>query len=141
LPYAEDTNVPFAVRGPGIPAGVKLLAPSSHVDLAATFVDIAGLPKKDVPTFLDGRSLLSEWKSPDRYANDKRSGLASGKEIINVEYWGMASIEAPYKFRYATGSTYKTLRIVGKKYSFLYVAWCTNQVELYDTAVRRTQKR
>ncbi|RFN43346.1 putative arylsulfatase protein [Fusarium flagelliforme] len=133
LPYAEDTNVPFAVRGPGIPSGIKSQQPSSHIDLAATFIDITGSPKRDIPPFLDGRSLLSEWKSANKPSKNKDTGLASGTEIINVEYWGMASIEAPYDFRFVPGSTYKTLRIVSSRFSFLYIVWCTNQVEFYNT--------
>ncbi|KAK2745584.1 arylsulfatase precursor [Colletotrichum kahawae] len=54
LPYGEDTNLPFAVRGPGVPAGIVSKSPSTHVDLAATFIDIAGLPKEKWPAFLDG---------------------------------------------------------------------------------------
>lgn len=109
-------------------------SPSTHVDLAATFIDIAGLPKEKWPAFLDGQSLLGQWTDPEEH-DTKNVGLGSGKEILNVEYWGMASIEAPYVFRFVNGSTYKTLRIVGSRYSFLYISWCTNQVELYDTLV------
>ena len=34
--------MPFYMRGPGIPAGVSLSHPTTHVDLAATLLDLAG---------------------------------------------------------------------------------------------------
>lgn len=55
LGYEEDIRVPFYVRGPGVPAGVKRLQLAGLVDLGPTFAEIAGIP---VPDYMDGRSLL-----------------------------------------------------------------------------------
>jgi len=85
LPYISDVNLPFAVRGPGISNRVSA-TPQSHVDIAPTLLDIAGLPQEDWPEFFDGRSLLPEWQS----ASDEEALLTNHavlREEINVEYW------------------------------------------------------
>ena len=32
-------------------------------------------------------------------------------------------------------STFKSLRIAGEDFSYFYIRWCTNEVELYNTIV------
>ncbi|KAI0137520.1 arylsulfatase [Xylariales sp. AK1849] len=132
LPYREDTNLPFYVRGPGVPANVTSSAPSVHLDLAPTFLEIAGLPQEEWPPFLDGRSIVSTWKDPLAPLN---SSCATDdiREILNVEFWGIQSVESIPLTQYNDNS-YKTLRIVGDETSYLYSRWCTNEAELYDTA-------
>ena len=128
LPYIEDTNLPLAVRGPGIPRARQLSIPSSHVDMAPTLLDIAGVPPEDWPEFFDGRSLLSEWQNQE----SKEDGIS--REVLNVEFWG--STVAP-KEEWTTrhhDNTYKSLRLVGEKQGWLFNRWCTsNQTELYNT--------
>lgn len=53
--YRDDVNVPFAISGPGIPAGRVVREPVSVVDVAPTFADMAGIPLSWVP---DGESAL-----------------------------------------------------------------------------------
>jgi len=53
--YDWDTRVHLLVRGPGVPAGVHMPFAATFVDLAPTFLDIAGVA---VPARMDGRSLL-----------------------------------------------------------------------------------
>ena len=53
--YDWDTRIPFVIRGPGIPPGVHFDEPATLVDLAPTFLALAGIAK---PTSMDGRSLL-----------------------------------------------------------------------------------
>lgn len=127
LPYAEDTNVPFVVRGPGVPANVKSRIPGSHLDLAPTFLDIAGVNQENWPRFFDGRSLLRQWQGkPERDT--------VGKELLNVEFWGGCHFEAPPFTSYPENS-YKTLRIIDEAdNSWLYAKWCSGDEELYDTS-------
>jgi N-acetylglucosamine-6-sulfatase len=132
MPYIEDTNVPFAIRGPGIPAGVSSNHPQSHYDLAPTFLDIAGLPSSEYPTFLDGRSLLSQWQNPQ--GDDPETGSGAAKDIINIEFWGAAAKENN-QLQGSLTNTYKTLRIVSEDLSYMFVKWCNDDVELYDTKV------
>ena len=53
--YDWDTRVPFVIRGPGIPAGYQIEQPATLVDLAPTFLSIAGIAK---PASMDGKSIL-----------------------------------------------------------------------------------
>lgn len=134
--YGEDTNIPFGVRGPGVPKNVTSSIPGVHFDLVPTFLDIAGLPKDEWPPFLDGQSLLPQWRSPGG-GNGAGAGDGNSKETLNVEFWGSCNIEAPNGKELGgpfTMTTYKTLRMLGDRASWLLSVWCTGQVELYDTA-------
>ena len=52
--YEESTHVPLFVRLPGVvPAGLRVRAPVSLVDVAPTILDLAGLP---LPAGVEGRS-------------------------------------------------------------------------------------
>ncbi|KAG7167592.1 N-acetylglucosamine-6-sulfatase-like [Homarus americanus] len=55
-PYETDIRVPFLIRGPSIPAGKVIKFPTSNIDLAPTFLDLAGL---QIPKYMDGISLKS----------------------------------------------------------------------------------
>lgn len=54
LAYQSTLHVPFILRIPDGPAGVRVAEPVSHVDLLPTALDLLGLPPEPV----DGRSLL-----------------------------------------------------------------------------------
>ena len=54
-PYLQAIDVPLLVRGPGLPKGSVRTDLYSMVDLAPTFLDIAGA---DAGATLDGRSML-----------------------------------------------------------------------------------
>ncbi|KAH8701266.1 alkaline-phosphatase-like protein [Phaeosphaeriaceae sp. PMI808] len=120
--YAEDTNLPFAVRGPGIPKGLKSSLPSTHVDLAPTFLDIAGLARE----------------------NGREHGKGNARETLNIEFWGLCTIEAP-SIKDLGGpflnNTYKTVRILGDKDSWLFTKWCTGDVEMYHTSMDQWELR
>eukprot|EP00730_Choanoeca_flexa_P009141 TRINITY_DN12596_c1_g1_i3.p1 TRINITY_DN12596_c1_g1~~TRINITY_DN12596_c1_g1_i3.p1 ORF type:complete len:523 (+),score=118.70 TRINITY_DN12596_c1_g1_i3:48-1571(+) len=53
--YETDIRVPLIVRGPGIAPGSTSSAIATHVDLAATILDMGGIAKPDM---MDGRSWL-----------------------------------------------------------------------------------
>jgi arylsulfatase A-like enzyme len=42
--HAEITRVPLLIRGPGIPRGLRVARPVSHIDLMPTLLDLAGAP-------------------------------------------------------------------------------------------------
>ena len=133
--YNEDTNLPFAVRGPGIPRGVKSGLPSTHVDLAPTFLEIAGVSKKNQPSFLDGHSLLEQWLKPHKNSG-KGHGKGNGKETLNIEFWGLCTIEAPHRAELGTPfqtNSYKSVRILGEDEGWLFTRWCTGDSEMYHT--------
>lgn len=55
FPFESDIRVPFLVRGPGVGRGRVVQSLIGNVDLAPTFLDIAGLP---VPPHMDGASIF-----------------------------------------------------------------------------------
>ncbi|KAI0905834.1 arylsulfatase [Ustulina deusta] len=136
LHYKESSNVPFIVRGPGVPANKTSLLPGAHLDLAPTFLAIAGLSPDDAayPPFLDGRSLLGNWEAPEEQP-EQCPAAGGGHEVINVEYWGRGEEETPWGVIPHPNNSYKTLRVVRPDGgTYLYSRWCTGEAELYETA-------
>ncbi|KAJ3548732.1 hypothetical protein NM208_g866 [Fusarium decemcellulare] len=133
LPYIEDTNIPMIIRGPGIKGGTVSKTPSTHIDLAPTYLDIAGLEASLRPSFLDGRSLINEWTGSVSEETGEIKRVA--KEIINIEFWGTISNGGLPDFEQRSEVyAYKTLRIVGEDSGWLFSRWCeTNTTELYNT--------
>ncbi|CAG9948644.1 unnamed protein product [Clonostachys rosea f. rosea IK726] len=129
LPYITDTNVPFLVRGPDVPRGIISTLPSKHLDLAPTFLEIACVDESEYPVFLDGRSVLSNWHNPRNETDPNHH------DIINIEFWGSGESELPGQSGNRRNS-YKAIRVIGTKSSWLYTKWCTGDTELYDTLVR-----
>ena len=53
-PFETDTRIPFWMRGPGIAAGISRAEMGLNSDIAATLLDLAGIP---IPNIMDGKSL------------------------------------------------------------------------------------
>lgn len=114
-------------------AGRSTKIPSDHIDIAPTLLTLAGLDESEWPPFLDGRTLTDYWtKNVD---NADEPTLDPWPETLNVEFWGINLIEAtPLDINITDPrNTYKTIRIIGRDYSYLYTHWCTHEIELYDT--------
>lgn len=70
--YEPGLRVPLLARGPGIQAGITPAAFVANIDLAPTFLDLAGLP---IPASMQGRSLVpllqgnspSDWRTSIYY--------------------------------------------------------------------------
>ncbi|PSR88619.1 arylsulfatase [Coniella lustricola] len=141
LPYKEDTHVPFAIRGPGVPKGLSTNIPSNHIDIAPTLLDLAGLDEADWPSWLDGRSLLPYFTATNSSTNNaSATALLPGTdpvyvETVNIEYWGQGIVEATaigYSDVFLGNATYKTARVIAEDYSYMYAVWCTGETELYN---------
>lgn len=127
--YEEDINVPLIVRGPGVPKGEIAEVVTAHVDLAPTFLNLAGAPLR---ADFDG--------SPIPLSAAELSSGPLTREHVNVEYWGWAISEADYGFdggdtKRIFNNTYKAIRVVGEEYNLYYSIWCSNDHELYDMTV------
>ncbi|KAI0018990.1 arylsulfatase [Xylariomycetidae sp. FL0641] len=134
LPYIEDTNVPMIIRGPGVPEGVLSTVPSTHVDMAPTYLDIAGVQPEDFPEFLDGRSLLPELQNGGKELSNTWNGSEVAREVLNIEFWGTINQEGGEYTTTEANNSYKTLRIVDEESSWLFSRWCwNNETELYNT--------
>lgn len=77
LPFQASVGVPLIMAGPGIARGVRSDALVSLMDLAATFIDSAGLP---VPDEMESRSLLPLLdRGTGEHRDHVRSALKAGK--------------------------------------------------------------
>lgn len=123
MPLPSQYNDTYSVTG------AINLKPSTHVDIAPTVLKFTGLPENEWPVFLDGRDLSADW------TNHTGQHPTNSTEIINIEYWGAAVLEGALTNPNVTRNTYKTIRIVGSDYGYLYSHWCTNETEIYDTQV------
>ena len=63
FPYEFDTKVPFLVRGPGVRPQSVRSHPVLNIDIAPTFLDIAGLEK---PPHMDGKSIIPTIRNEGR---------------------------------------------------------------------------
>lgn len=51
-----------------------------------------------------------------------------------MELWGLCIIEE-LPITVFPNNTYKTLRAIGDDFSWLFIKWCNNEMELYNTKV------
>ena len=110
LPYIEDVNVPFFMRGPGISPNTKFSQLTANIDLAPTIAEIAGAKTAD---FVDGRSIMPLLRSENTPVSDWRSGLL---------------IEAGYTNRDSRALIFRSLRTE----TSLYVEYIDGTLEYYD---------
>jgi arylsulfatase A-like enzyme len=98
-PYVESHEVPFVVRGPGVPAGASFDELAANIDIGPTVLDLAG---DKVPSWMDGRSLkpffdgsaprswrrsllIENMESPGKKVRPPYSGIRQRDEVY-VEY-------------------------------------------------------
>jgi len=87
--HQQSLRVPLIMRGPGLPAGIRVDTPVSLVDLAPTLLALAGLPGRDD---LDGLDLSGLWRDSDprpfsqRYLYGEASGGIQEQERLPGVY-------------------------------------------------------
>jgi extracellular sulfatase Sulf len=77
-----DTKVPFIVRGPGIEWGSSAAEPVVNIDLAPTFLDLAGV--SPLPAHMDGRSILPLFGKSRRCSLKKYLKKIYFLKILNI---------------------------------------------------------
>ncbi|OAP61898.1 hypothetical protein AYL99_04101 [Fonsecaea erecta] len=125
--FEEDINIPLIVRGPGVPKGHRTEIVTSHIDLAPTFLNLAGVGGNELAKYeLDGSTI------PLHSLALVHSEQPWPQEHVNVEMWGIIMSEGRYGYILYPNHTYKALRVIGDGYDLLYTIWCSNEHELYD---------
>ena len=67
--YEQSAGVPMIIAGPGVPEGRRVTTGASLVDLAATAVEVTGVPEDEISRALPGqslRTLAGQKDDPDR---------------------------------------------------------------------------
>ena len=77
--FEEDIRVPLFIRGPGVPEGYVQDSVTTHIDLAPTIFELAGIPPR---ADFDGTAIPV---TPDFEGTHH--------EHVTVEYWGRAVME------------------------------------------------
>lgn len=113
LLYEPSIRVPLLIRGPGVPAGAISPELVANVDLAPTFVELAGATAGRV---MDGRSLMPFVRNPN---------LTSGRPILLDAPHEQVLADAPGKPVVPIMRGLRTRR-------FAYVEYGTGDTELYD---------
>ncbi|RFC44968.1 MAG: Arylsulfatase A [Verrucomicrobia bacterium] len=98
--YEPGLRVPLLIRGPGVKAGITPAGFVANIDLAPTFLDLAGLP---VPNSMQGRSLApllrgespADWRksvyyryyhSPGHHHTAAHYGIRTATHKL-IHYW------------------------------------------------------
>lgn len=127
--FEEDINIPLIIRGPDVPSNKTTEIVTTHVDLAPTFLKLAGASHRadfdGVPVPLTQQGL--------------EDAVKTRHEHVNVEFWGYAAFEGgdfDDGERVVFNNSYKALRVVSDNYNLYYSVYCTQEHELYDLHVR-----
>lgn len=76
--YQEQLRVPFILRLPGGPEGLRFEHPAQHIDLLPTLADLLGLA---LPPGVQGESLAARWRDPR--PGDPQPGAPSRRPVYS----------------------------------------------------------
>lgn len=133
-PYEFDIRIPMIIRGPNIPANITSKVPALMVDMAPTFLDIAGLPADD----LDGLSLLGRVEEERRflveYSGEGGEGVDKGCPQWNTGEFSWCKVEFDCKCQDTFNNTYTCLRSFSNGGESMYCKFEDNEdfEEFYD---------
>jgi len=124
--YDHDVRVPMRIVGPSIVAGSMLGLVGSHVDLAPTWLALAGISA--TPEEMDGRSLASalQQRAPEETVKTEETGKGSDDVLpflpvgsAYLEYHGLgptgASSAPWFRQQDALNNTYRALRVIDRR--------------------------
>ncbi|KAJ5942185.1 Alkaline phosphatase-like alpha/beta/alpha [Penicillium verrucosum] len=118
--FEEDIRVPFMIRGPGILENHIDETITTHIDIAPTLFELAGLPLR---SDFDGTPMPTS--KPNEEAH----------EHVTVEFWGRGMLEGGLSnlgVPTVPNNTYKAVRVLADEYNLFFSVWCNNEHELYD---------
>ena len=113
-PYDTDVRLPFYASGPGVPPNSSQPHPTTHVDIAATVLALAGAQAQGEP--LDGLSFAEVLGPSPPPAGAWRNHSFS-------EFFGAADTWASLRFPIAADAVRAKVN-----------QWCTNDTEVFDLA-------
>jgi arylsulfatase A-like enzyme len=140
--YDTDIHVPLIVRGPGVPAHRTCNFIFGNIDLAPTFARLAGAA---VPTWVDGRSFVTQLHHPSFDLHPRRAYLVEHWKESATEHIGAGPTEPPdpdadggFVIRAARGVPPPVPDLIPEFHgvrtaNYLYVEYVTGERELYDT--------
>jgi len=142
--FEEDINIPFVVRGPGVPAGQVVNSFTANVDYAATFAELAGITP---PSSVDGRSLVPFLKgtTPSTWRQAMLIEHQAQTELTYSSDEGLLEPTDPDNVPTTKGGApvFEGLRVktqvLGPYGPLNYVAYDTGEHELYDLTVDPAQ--
>lgn len=82
MPFESDIRVPFYVRGPIIPKNISVTDMVLNIDLAPTFLDIAGIK---IPKDMDGMSVMKLFRRTRYGRRAKRRTHVVWRDTILIE--------------------------------------------------------
>ncbi|XP_062501527.1 N-acetylglucosamine-6-sulfatase-like [Corticium candelabrum] len=139
--YDTDIRVPFLVRGPGVPRGLKVHEVVQSVDLLPTWADIASaVIPANKSVHVDGKSISELFQRGTADENGvnvfRYVGLAEmfgGSSNMGSTYKGLPGFE---KNRF-WNNTYQGIRVInGSDWAaganWYYAEWCTGEKEFYN---------
>ncbi len=107
--FEEQTRIPLILRGPGVPAGLRISERVHHIDIAPSLLAFAGVPAPP----MDGVDLGLAWTtgSPlDRrellFSEADHNNVVDGHDVSNIR---RMLRQGPYKLIYDTVSGQKVL--------------------------------
>jgi len=125
--YDNDLRVHFWMLGPKKwPKNSTLSVPISQVDIAPTFLELAGVP---VPDIMDGKSFADLIRTPTKNVVDP------SRDTILFEYMGRPNnqnIGGQAIHFDAYNNTYTGLRIINDTHNLMYVEFATQSCETDD---------
>ncbi|KAI9744302.1 MAG: hypothetical protein M1818_002454 [Claussenomyces sp. TS43310] len=131
--FEEIINVPFIIRGPGVPKNKTTDVVSAHIDLSPTFLDMAGIPQH---ADFDGTPM------PYKAADIEAKESSGNDEHTNVEFWTGASYKMQKNITGRRVNSYRSLRLAGNGYGIMYAVQChNNSHELYNMIQDPVQMR
>jgi N-acetylglucosamine-6-sulfatase len=94
-PYVESHEIPFVVRGPGVPAGESVERLLANIDIAPTVLDLAGV---EVPSWMDSRSLkpFLDGSAPESWRTSLLIENMAGAGKESPPYFGVRHQEEVY---------------------------------------------
>lgn len=82
MPFESDIRVPFYVRGPNIPKNIRMKEMIGNIDIAPTFLDIAGV---SAPRDMDGSSVIRLFRKSRDGRRSKKKEQVKWRDTILIE--------------------------------------------------------